>query len=145
MRIYLDFDGVLHPIPTKAGPFEFIHLFEGVLREFPHVEVVISSSWRIDFDLETLQGFFAEDVSLQVVGITPNLALRRRVHEIRAHLKESNYRGPFIVLDDAAGEFPKNYPPLILCETSVGLTSTLLDELRSRISSTQSLNISSDL
>lgn len=133
MRIYLDFDGVLHPIPTKAGPLEFIHLFEGVLREFPHVEVVISSSWRKDFDFETLQGFFAEDVSRQVIGITPDLGLRRRVHEIKAHLKESGYHGPFIVLDDAAGEFPKNYPPLILCEASVGLTFELLDELRVRL------------
>lgn len=137
MRIYLDFDGVLHPRPSKAGPFEFIHLFEGILREFPHVEVVISSSWRIDFDFDTLQGFFAEDVCHQIIGVTPDLPGRLRVDEVHAHLKESGYGGPFIVLDDAAGEFPQNYPPLILCETPVGLTSELLDELRSRVAGAQ--------
>lgn len=133
MRIYLDFDGVLHPIPTTAGPFEHIHLFEAVLREFPHVEVVISSSWREDFDFETIQGFFAEDVMHQVIGFTPDLAPCQRIDEVRAHLQETAYGGPFLILDDAPDEFPQDYGPLILCETRVGLTPELLQQLVQRI------------
>lgn len=49
MILFLDFDGVLHPegedhILNGGVDFCFLPRLESLLREFPHVKIVISSS-----------------------------------------------------------------------------------------------------
>ena len=49
--LFLDFDGVLHPegedhILNGGADFCFLPRLEALLREFPWVKIVISSSWR---------------------------------------------------------------------------------------------------
>ncbi len=134
MRIYLNFYGVLHCIPSTRGPFEHLPAFEAVLRTHPTVEVFISSSYRELIPVEAIRTFFSWDTQHQVVGVTPVLPRCRRVDEIRAHVKATNYRHRFIVLDDAADEFPRNYRPLILCRTALGLGERELTELLTRLS-----------
>ena len=51
MILFLDFDGVLHPegedhILNGGADFCFLPRLETLLREFPFVKIVISSSWR---------------------------------------------------------------------------------------------------
>lgn len=133
MRIYLDFDGVLHGVPYIKEAFELLPAFEDVLRAHPKTEVVITSSWREQFAFMEMQTWFAADVRQQIIGVTPIMPEHKRVHEIRAHVLESGYRGRFIVIDDAAFEFPKNYRPLILCDTRRGLGARELGELRNRL------------
>lgn len=133
MRIYLDFDGVLHGVPYLKEPFELLPAFEDVLRAHPKTEVVITSSWREQFAFEELQTWFAEDVRQQIIGATPIMPDHKRVNEIRAHVQQTSYRGRFIVIDDAAFEFPKNYRPLILCDTRRGLREVELAELELRL------------
>ena len=55
--LFLDFDGVLHP-QYDGGPTPkevcFCHLprFEAVMRQHPGVLIVISSTWRQQFNVE---------------------------------------------------------------------------------------------
>ena len=48
MTLFLDFDGVLHPegegpLPNDGTDFCFLPRLEALLRDYPHVGVVISS------------------------------------------------------------------------------------------------------
>lgn len=138
MRIYLDFDGVLHGVPYTKEAFELLPAFEDVLRAHPRVEVVITSSWREQFSFEEMRTWFSPDVQHQVIGVTPILPEEKRVQEVRAHVKETGYRGRFIVVDDAAFEFPRNYPPLVLCGTARGLTEREIAELNRRLRGSRS-------
>ena len=59
MILFLDFDGVLHPEGEdhifKGGvDFCFLPRLEALLREFPQVKIVISSSWREQLLYKTL-------------------------------------------------------------------------------------------
>lgn len=78
MIVFLDFDGVVHtePVIKPADLFSRLHLIEVVLREFPSVEIVISSAWRMYFmDIEDalkhLRTHFSHDIAQRVVGVTP--------------------------------------------------------------------------
>ena len=80
MILFLDFDGVLHPeYSDRAVPDEiaFCHLprFEAVLRDFPNVEIVISSTWRYHLPLDALRERFSadKDCALHVLGETARL------------------------------------------------------------------------
>jgi len=134
MRIYLNFDGVLHGVPHIKGPFEHLATFELVMRMHPKLEVMISSSYRELIPIEVMRSWFSGDTQHQIAGVTPILPRCRRVDEIRAHVKATSYRGRFIVLDDAADQFPRNYRPLILCHTEHGLGERELTELLNRLS-----------
>lgn len=63
--LFVDFDGVLHPVgrlKRQSLPFEYMHVLEAVLRRWPCLQVVISSSWRERYGLEQLRDFFADDL-----------------------------------------------------------------------------------
>jgi len=78
MIVFLDFDGVVHPeeLQNSANLFSRLHLIEAVFREFPAVEIVISSAWRLGFDndelaVSKLREHFSHDIAPRVVGVTP--------------------------------------------------------------------------
>lgn len=73
MILFLDFDGVTHSDGCfSANFFCRLPLIEEVLREFPSVKIVISSSWRDHHPLDTLMRHFAGDMRTRVIGATPN-------------------------------------------------------------------------
>ena len=76
MILFLDFDGVLHPeYDGQATPADvvFCHLprFEAVMRDYPEVEIVISSMWREQFPLDALRARFSPDIAGRIIGATP--------------------------------------------------------------------------
>ena len=76
MMVFLDFDGVLHPEPCADDEL-FCHLssIEEVLREYPHVLVVISSAWRLAYRhraISRLRKYFSQDIARRIVGVTPD-------------------------------------------------------------------------
>ena len=87
MTLFLDFDGVLHPDPCVVQ-FKFCqrNLIEGILREFPQVDIVLSPTWRLRYPLDTsgdtLKHHFSTDITDRIVGsrqITRAwIAIRRR-------------------------------------------------------------------
>ena len=91
MIIFLDFDGVLHPeyveqtVPADVAFCRLPHV-EAVLRYYPCVDIVISSTWRTQFSLSELQEFFSPDIAARIIDVTPVIdnkyVLERRECEI---------------------------------------------------------------
>ncbi|MDP2370318.1 HAD domain-containing protein [Rhodoferax sp.] len=150
MILFLDFDGVLHPqYEGQAVPVDvaFCNLsrFEAVMRDFPHVEIVISSTWREQFDLDNLRARFAPDIAARITGTTllscqappPSLVelLARREWEIANWLRALDRSGePWIALDDAAWQFRRYHHRLVACKSDVGFDAEAASRLRAVLS-----------
>lgn len=60
--LFLDFDGVLHPEHChESKHFCCLPFLEGVLREIPDCELVITSTWRLHKPLDDLRSYFSSD------------------------------------------------------------------------------------
>ncbi len=135
--LFLDFDGVTHPEGCRtADLFCRLPLIESVLLRYPHVQIVISSSWRETQPLEELRQRFRLELRERVVGCTP-LARQdpcepamRHVREIecRAWLQMHRPDAPWIALDDNPLLFQHDCPNLLAIDGRVGFTE--VDSLR---------------
>jgi len=74
--LFLDFDGVLHPIGQPAALFMWVPRVASWLSHWPGVDVVISSSWRTAHDQSELVEMIG-GIGDRVVGVTPVLALKQ--------------------------------------------------------------------
>jgi len=120
--IFLDFDGVLHSHygAVESALWFFLPRFESVLRDYPHVKIVVSSSWGDGRSLDELRAFFSADIAPRVVGkvraqlrrMRPNgergdaCARYCRRHHLRA--------GDWVAIDDTPSLFRRTHP-LIYC------------------------------
>lgn len=146
MILFLDFDGVLHPQydgePTPVSEI-FCHLprFKSVMRDFPFVDIVISSTWRNQFTLEELRSRFSPDIAVRIIGVTPQIECAdgdylpvRREDEILEWLERAGRScTPWIALDDAAWQFKKHRDRLVACTWYVGLNDEVELKLRSAL------------
>ena len=144
----LDFDGVLHPDPCPAGDLFFCRLpvLEEVLREFPSVEIVITSTWRSTRSLSELKDFFSSDIAQRVIGATPkwqdhpDLSARIGPSYLRSIEIEGWLRSDgkpwlnWVALDDKRHWFRPFSKNLVLCDPATGLTAATAFELRRRFS-----------
>src|SRR3546814_11969797 len=65
------FRSVLHPDGCEIDQyFRRVPLLEQVLREFPQVQVVISSSWGQAHPLDQLREFFCEGIKPRIIDVT---------------------------------------------------------------------------
>lgn len=132
MILFLDFDGVLHPWPCQPDEtFSATPRLLAVLLDFPGVDVVVSSSWRLLMHT-TAWRQVPEALRARIIGHTPEI--RRREHgmsvaellplrhaEVLRYLAESGQPDrPWIALDDDARLFPTDCPNLILCRDGFG-------------------------
>ena len=139
MILFLDFDGVLHGLGQPK--FEHLPRFEAILRDFPRVEVVISSSWREQFPLGEIRGFFSEDVQPRIIGTTPAITAKwppypahvRHDEICQYRLQQKMQERPWIILDDDARLFPKDCPELVLFDPAKGLNGEMDVILRRRL------------
>lgn len=138
MIIFLDFDGVLHPVHARdSGQFCYMEDFLDLVDDFPKIEIVISSSWRHQMSLDTLQSMFGRHAR-KVIDATPDVKAPVkndfwRLYEIETWIAENDYKGSWIAIDDAANEFPFEHPDLFLCESSIGLDDDAIEALRLRL------------
>lgn len=151
MILFLDFDGVLHPIPCKDKDLLcFIPRLEGVLRDYPEVQIVISSLWRASHDLDGLRAYFSKDIQPRIIGMTPFtetpayapdsefiLGVVRHT-EILMWIEQNQYGGSWLAIDDAWKEFPDPCMQLVRCETEIGFDADKEIELRFRLDRMQS-------
>ncbi len=125
MWIFLDIDGVLVPenkFHSSTIQEDFLKFdpvcqkeFEDVLRLYPKVSVVISSSWRELFPFEVVRPLFSPDIASRVVGFTPFLDSQLihqfqylRHQEVLEYLRQNNASDtPWVAIDD----IPEHYPP----------------------------------
>lgn len=138
--LFLDFDGVLHPHGDCSQAwdlFRSLPLLEALLREFPSVRIVISSSWRTD-GLPSLKKHFSDDIAARIVGATAptrrdadGYAPAEREQEIIAWLQANGgINQAWVALDDADWQFSLHKHRLVACNTDLGLDDAGCAELR---------------
>ena len=111
------------------------------LEPHPDVRIVISSTWRIRFELEALQRFLPPALTDRVIGVTPQVFSRdgvsQRLREIDLYFSRNNrVLEPWIALDDHdwlffCGEGISPY--LILLDGKEGFTDAAAVVLRQRL------------
>ena len=140
MILFLDFDGVMHPINQTDLFCREEHLAR-VLRDFPDVEIVISSSWRETHTLKNMQTFFLTDLQSRIVGVTPVIEIKDavdvpgvRFREIQQYLSDTgNQRRRWLALDDDPGIFPDPCTELVLCDGNHGFGHATEQALRTAL------------
>ena len=144
MILSLDFDGVLHPevdarLPDDGKVFYFLPRLKGLLREFPHVRIVISSSWREKFACQTMLKPFSDNIRTRILGATPHSGFgvphpfAHREGEILAWLQiHDAVDEPWVALDDAYWQFDHCKEHLVVCGSFTGFDDKASAELRSR-------------
>jgi HAD domain in Swiss Army Knife RNA repair proteins len=146
MILFLDFDGVLHPqYENQTVPVDvaFCHLarFEAVMREFPAVEIVISSTWREQFSLDNLRSRFSSDIATRITGTTllpkdqvvPRLVELREWEIVTWLTVQGRCDEPWIALDDAAWQFKHHRNHLVSCTGYVGFDAIAEQRLRAAL------------
>lgn len=154
MILFLDFDGVTYPeFCDPVGYFCRLPAIEAVLREYPHVEIVVSSTWRLDFDDEAestiqMRKHFSFDIASRVVGVTPDIrspeqkkaprtwvtGLRER--ECLAWLQHYRIAGtPWIALDDTQACISEDRTQVMIVDGATGFLSEHEDEFGRRLRS----------
>ncbi|MGJ7538474.1 HAD domain-containing protein [Variovorax sp. ZT5R36] len=139
--LFLDIDGVLHPVGVdysfSSKFFSHLPLLEELLREFKYVDVVISSDWRRAENIEQLQRHFSTDIRHRIVGATPQLEPNVTVHnrrqlEIQAWL-DGNGRNDaeWVALDDCPPSFEAGFERLVLTDPTRAFDQDSFLELRS--------------
>jgi DNA-binding CsgD family transcriptional regulator len=142
--LFLDFDGVLHPQhegePTPVDD-QFCHLprVEAVLRDFPNIEIVISSTWRYQFTFENLLSHFADDIRPRIIGTTLLYERNHYIHsqrerEIIDWLAASGRTAePWAAIDDSTWQFQEHIGHLIACRWYQGFDDRAEQELRIKL------------
>jgi len=153
MILFLDFDGVLHPEEAFIDEplLTRLPLVEDVLREFPSVEIVISSAWRLRWKdakvaARRLRRHFSDNIATRVVGVTPNfinldpqaaldgVQYYQRHWECDVWMRTNRPAGtPWMALDDRAYWFRPLCPNLMALEADVAFTAGHIDEFRRRL------------
>ncbi len=108
------------------------------LEPYPDVWIVITSTWRIHFELEALKAFLPAALADRVVGITPQVFSRdgvsQRVREIDAYFERSEHGfEPWVALDDQDWLFISGggvSPYLVLLDGKEGFTDAAAVVLR---------------
>lgn len=137
--LFLDFDGVLHPVGVHAAgvPFAKVPLLEAMLREprCAAIQIVVSSTWREAYSLTRLRSVFAPDLRARVIDVTPTLddydGPYARCFEIKAWLALHPQVERFVALDDMLSGFPAEWHHhVVFTDGSTGLRETDLDAAR---------------
>ncbi len=144
MILALDFDGVL-PLEFVPGTrpgvvrlncdlFGNVPRFETVLRDFPSVDIIISSTWRLRHSLDALRARFSPDIARRIIGVTPLLPKdtpSRRQAEIHKWLRDNGRLGePVVAVDDFPLLFDSAAPWLLWVDPRTGFDDKAARELR---------------
>jgi hypothetical protein len=140
--VFLDFDGVTHPEPTSGPVFIQLPWIEGVLRAYPQVPIVISTSWRESHPLDVLRCNFSSDISPRVLDATPVMDWSARLHhpalvsrasrqaEIEAWLYANlTISHPWVAIDDRAHWFEPGCSHLLTTNRRTGFTGADAEQL----------------
>ncbi|RJG02639.1 HAD domain-containing protein [Noviherbaspirillum sedimenti] len=147
MILFLDFDGVLHPEFYKQGEELFCRRdkLETILRDYPQVEIVISSTWRQTRSLSELQALFSPDIGPRIIGVTPDwrdlpelcdvIGNYPRHVEVEGWLRQANrVWESWVALDDRGYWFRPFLKNLVMCDAATGINDVVEVELRFKLS-----------
>lgn len=139
MILFLDFDGVLHPLNREHGVMSRMPQFESVMRDHSEVDIVVSSAWREAYNLAELRSHFAPDMRVRIIDVTPILNYLDhsyvRQAEIMTWLRDNGREyESWVALDDSDWLFSPQCSNLILVNTEIGFDDTTEQILRKRLS-----------
>jgi len=124
--LFLDFDGVLHPLGApKSDLFSRCSYLEDSCTNYP-CEIVITSNWRITNTIEEMILKLPHNLRSKVIGTTGVLQKKKhkRYKEIKNYLEDNKLHDvSWVALDDSYWEFPNSCSNLIRCNPNVGLTT----------------------
>ena len=129
--LFLDFDGVMHSTKDHSVFFSQVTLLSKLIIKNP-VNIIISSSWRFQFDLTQLKSYFPQNIQPQIIDTTgkAHIGQYSRYHEIKQYLEDKDKSmTDWRALDDTRLLFPPNCENLILCNPNYGLQQKQLDIL----------------
>src|SRR5690606_29498763 len=110
MRVlFLDFDGVLHPVEqaeTALTHFCWLPVLVRALQPYPDVRIVVHSTWRYLYDHDELQLLLGPLGNRFLAATAPE----PRFESIRGWLNANQGCRSYRVLDDDATEFPDPLP-----------------------------------
>ncbi|MGQ3085332.1 MAG: HAD domain-containing protein [Hydrogenophaga sp.] len=121
--IFLDFDGVLHPLSASdqpQGQLEWLPILGRLLDTAPDVRIVIHSTWRYrytDAELRALLG----GLGPRFIGSAPRLPREQAIELVLQSNKGSITS--HLVLDDDPREFTSGRLHLALCDPSRGISA----------------------
>lgn len=122
MYLFLGINGVMRRRNSDRTKFESecLQNLENILDNFRFVKIVISSTWRLHYSLETIKKRFTPSLRNLVVGATPNLLANSRYHEILVYLEKCKGKeNAWLAIDDETNTFPLNCP-IIQCDSQEG-------------------------
>ncbi len=137
MILFLDFDGVLHPMRRTEPDFSRVSKLWEILRACPTVDVVFSTSWREIYTPAEMLKFMTEnggeDLLARFVGFNPSVmreagAYRtgtyfRREQECKLWLAGNGQPHRYwLAVDDIAEVFSPSCANLYLTDDHQGLT-----------------------
>ncbi|WP_366523381.1 HAD domain-containing protein [Acidovorax sp.] len=145
VTLFLDFDGVTHPLHChERKHFSCLAGIEAVLRECPTVEVVLSTTWRLRYELDHLRRPFSDDIRPRVVGSTPLAssppsgpsrldAFSRHKEVWHWMLKNRNASDRWLAIDDRPYLFRPFSDAVIECDPRTGADEQVLARLKVRL------------
>lgn len=120
--LFLDFDGVLHPVaskPSQCLPFEWLPELTALLSEAPDVEIAVHSSWAERYSLEELREFLGPLGCRLIGAVNPG----PKASSIILFLRSNKDAVDWLVIDDEADEFPRSFPgTVVICDGERGVS-----------------------
>ncbi|WP_071658868.1 HAD domain-containing protein [Duganella sp. HH101] len=156
--IFLDYDGTLHrghalvdedgtvSLDSENTLFEFAPLLVNLLKPYPQVEIVLTTSWLDTFPLEKVISYLPVSLAKRVVGATDDIKVpfgylqdgSARTYRIRSYVFAHRLKN-WLALDDSVyGAFHLSTsvltlePHLVLLDAQQGINTA---EARNRVKS----------
>lgn len=148
--LFLDFDGVLHPVSGIGRMFSRGELLLPLFRKRKDLGIVISSDWRFGYDLEEMKrklGVLGE----YVIGQTPQIVdlsyryfpgddgvLFSRQREILWYLKSHPYIRNWVAVDDIPDLFEDEFREqhVVITDCRKGITEEDVEKLDKQLDGT---------
>ena len=115
MIVFLDFDGVTHPV-SGSTPFrpDCLEALSCATSEL-NTHIVITSSWRLEYNLDELKLLLGDELGSRVIDVTPELDQDPFLHWPRARevlkwlIQNRMHDKPWVAIDDEEGNYPAGY------------------------------------
>lgn len=121
--VFLDFDGVLHPLEAEVeGRFCWLPVLAELLSTHPDVRIVVHSTWRYEYTDQELRGFLGP-LGPRFVGSAPRAPREQAIETV---LQANKSVRAHLVLDDDRREFSVSRVNLVLLDSQRGLSDELV-------------------
>jgi hypothetical protein len=129
--LFLDIDGVLHPLSTAnldlnnkvygERLFRWLPKLKEALEPHPEIQVVLHSTWRYIWETdEELRSQIPGELSAMIVATTGREIIDR--HGSIVDYCEKNNITKFVIVDDDGNAFPYRLPNMVYCMSTQGLS-----------------------